>query len=455
MSSTTQLLLPTVKEALNHHPEQIAQLAEELHPADMADIVNELETAEAKTFLRALNEETVTAVLEHVKQEKQIHLFSSIAQRSTSRALLIAEAMSPDDAADMFGILPARLRMQLLADMTKSAPDQARDIKKLLSYEEDSCGGLMTTAFVALQADMSISESIDHVRNNAEEMETVYQAYAVDPKGTLLGVISLSDLVTARAGRSIDTILNPYVITVEASQDQEIAAQTMAKYDLLSLPVVDKNHKIIGIITIDDVLDVVEEEATEDAQKMGAIDPLEAPYMDASIWELVRARAPWLIALFLAGIATASVLESYHDASLLPAMVVWFLPLIISSGGNSGSQSATLVIRAMALGKATASDATKVLAREVAVGAILGLLLAAVGVARIGLTETTRSGAMMLVMGGAVFVVVVVGALVGSGIPFLLQKLKVDPAVSSTPFIASVLDVAGLVIYFEIASLFL
>jgi len=294
------------------------------------------------------------------------------------------------------------------------------------------------------------------VRDCAAEMETIYIAYAVDPNGTLLGAVSLRDLVTSPATRTIDTIMNPNIVSVNAQDDQEDVARLLAKYDLLAVPVVNEQHRILGIITVDDLMDVVEEEATEDAQKMGAIDPLDKPYIQTPFLHLIRARAPWLVSLFIAGLATTNVLEHYSASSVTAmAMLMWFVPLIVSSGGNSGSQSATLVIRALALGNLRGGDTRRVLLRELGIGITLGITVGSIGVIRVLVTGTTRGLAMAAIIGLSITSVVTLGAVIGSGVPLLLNRLRIDPAVSSTPFIASVLDIAGLLVYFEIARFFL
>ncbi len=456
MDTTTRLLLPEVTDVLTKRPYDLAPLAEELHPADLADLAAALPLDLATQLLKVLPVDKATALVEQASLDLQVRLFETIAETSLPLVTAITDAMAADDRADLFAELPHDLQTKLLETIDA---EESADIRQLLAHPEDSAGALMTTEFVAVHAGITAAQAIDIVRHNAEQMETVYQAYAVDPNDTLLGVISLRDLVTAKASRPIDELMNPKVVSIPAEADQEQAARIMGKYDLLALPVVNSHHQIIGIITVDDVMDVVEEEATEDVQKLGAVDPLEVPYLAVSVWGLIRARAPWLIALFVAVLATENVLEYYsstHSQSQtgvpkLIDMLMWFVPLIISSGGNSGSQSATLIIRAMALGRLQGESMWRLLRRELIVGIVLGLLLSTVGILRLLLTQSTRSLALAATVSLSIFMVVVVGALVGTGVPMVLRRLGIDPAVSSTPFIASILDVFGLIIYFEIA----
>ena len=453
METTTRLLLPEVTELLRDNPSELIELTEELHPADLADLAEALEPELAQKLIELLPVEVAASLFEYVEDDQRVEMFQTIARSSMQTAVAVTDRMAHDERADLYGELPDELRKDLLDQIED---DESRDIRQLMSYPEDTAGALLTTDFVALPASATAAQAIDLVRKNAAEMETIYQAYAVDSHDILLGVVSLRDLVTAPADRTIDAIMNPKIVSVDVSDDQEVVARQMAKYDLLAIPVVDRSHCIVGIITFDDVMDVVEEEATEDAQKMGAVDPLETPYMNTPMWVLIKARAPWLITLFIGVMATANVLEFYaHSAVAATAVVMWFVPMIISSGGNSGAQSATLIIRAMAIGRITGRDTAKILRRELLVGWLLGLMLAVVGIGRVMATASTRSIEMAATVGLALMSVVTLGALLGSGVPLLLNRLGIDPAVSSTPFIASVLDLTGLLVYFEIARLFL
>ncbi len=452
METTTRLLLPEVTEALESHPDQLLALTEEMHPADLADLTAALPSELAQRLLRILPAELAADLLEHCEEEKRLELFATLATNELAEAVNITDEMAADDRADLYAELPDAMRVELLEAIDE---EDSRDIRQLLSYPEDSAGALLTTDFIALPADSTAADAIELVRRNAAEMETIYQAYAVDSHGTLLGAISLRDLVTSPADRSVDEIMNPNIVTTNVEDDQEEAARLIAKYDLLALPVVDRSHHIIGIITVDDVVDVIHEEATEDAHKLGAVEPLEQPYLSTPIWELVRARAPWLVILFVAELATENVLAHFAHAGPRVAMLMWFVPVIMSAGGNSGAQSATLIIRAMALGRAGIHQAGTILKRELVVGCALGAIVGVVALVRVLAGASTRSLAFATTISLSIATVIVLGALLGSGVPLLLRRVGIDPAVSSTPFIASLVDITGLVIYFEIASLLL
>jgi magnesium transporter len=451
METTTRLLLPEVREALASEPQELAELTEEMHPADLADLVRELEPEEAQKFLSVLPAEFGARVLENCDEETRTRLFGEMAKENVAEAIEITDAMAADDRADLYADLPDELRKQLL-DAIPS--EESQDIRQLLAYPEGTAGALMTTEFVAVSAQQTAAGAIDEVRRVATDMETIYSAYAINEHGTLLGVVSLRDLVVSPAARRIEELMEPNVITVDVDAEQAEAARLIAKYDLLALPVVDQKHQLLGIITVDDVIDVVQEEATEDAHRLGAVEPLEQPYLATPFYSLVRKRAPWLIALFIGGTLTPSVLEHYSSLEAA-AVLMWFVPLIVSAGGNAGSQSATLIIRAMAVGTVATEDIKRILRRELLVGVLLGLILASVGVLRVIMTGSTRSLEMVLVVWLSLLAVVTVAALVGSGLPMLLRRLGLDPAVASTPFIASAMDVTGMLVYFEIARAFL
>ena len=453
MESTTRLILPEVEQSLEQNPQALLSLTDELHPADLADLATALSPELAQKLLTVLPIEVSARLLESCDEGERARLFAQLASNEIETAAAITDEMAPDDRADLYASIEGELRQKLLARLDE---EESRDIRQLLSYANDTAGALLTTDFVALPAESTAAEAIELVRKNAAEMETIYQAYAVDPHGTLLGAVSLRDLVTSPATRSIDEIMNPNIVSTLVDADQEEVARLISKYDLLALPVVDRSHRILGIITIDDAIDVVEEEATEDVQKLGAVEPLDQSYITTPFWDLLRARAPWLIVLFVAVLATRNVLEHYTSAELVHlTMLMWFVPLIASAGGNSGSQSATLVIRALALGKLQTSDVKKVLIRELFIGLSLGVVLACVGICSLLIWDSTRLLGMVATMGFSVVAVVTIGALLGSGVPLLLERLKIDPAVASTPFIASLVDIAGLVVYFEIGKLFL
>ncbi len=448
METTTRLLLPDVAEALRTSPESVLELTDELHAADLAELAVELDPELALTLITTLPVETGARLLESLEPAKRLELFGHLAEQIRDRAVAIAEAMAPDERADLFGELPEELRTALLGKMER---EESRDVRQLLAYPEGSAGSIMTTAFIAVAAELTVRQAIELVRTSAEEMETIYAAYAVDPNGVLVGVVSLRDLVIAKGERTILETMEPNVISLEAESDKGEAARLIAKYDLLALPVTDRAHRLVGIITVDDVVDLIQEEAGEDVQKLGGVAPLEGSYFETGFWEFVRKRATWLVVLFFGELLTGSAMHHYTGTFEKVAALMWFIPLIISSGGNAGSQSASLMIRGLAVGEVKPSDYLRVVSRELTMGLALGLALAVVGAARVLLWPDTRSFGFVGTVSLSIVGVVTLGAVVGGGFPLLLKRLGLDPAVSSTPFIASLVDVLGLVLYFEIA----
>ena len=453
METTTRLILPEVIEALHTSPEDLVGLTEELHPADLADLAAALDPDLAQKLVAVLPVDVAARLLENLDEERRSSLFASLATRELDKAAAITDEMAADDRADLYATLGEELRAELLEAIDE---DQSRDIRQLLSYPESSAGALMTTDFVALPAHVTTQEAINLIRQTAADKETIYQAYAVDQNGTLLGVVSLRDLVVSPADRTIAQLMNPNIVSAPVDADQEEVARLIAKYDLLALPIVDRHHRIAGIITIDDAIDVVQEEATEDVQRLGGVEPLEQPYLTTPFRDLISKRAPWLVVLFVAGLATRNVLEHFSQSET-PGItkLLWFVPLIVASGGNSGSQSATLVIRALSLGRLESREVGRVLLRELGVGFSLGLILGVVGLASAAVWETTRFLPMLLSVGTAVVCVVTWGAMVGAGVPLLMVRLGIDPAVASNPFISSLCDITGLILYMEVAQVFL
>jgi magnesium transporter len=439
------LLAPDLAETLRTSPDQALELAEELHAVDLADLVLGLSFEQAAPFLAALPVEKSAGAFDAMASDRRVDLFSKLERSLAAR---IADAMSADERADIFKELPDEVRGDLLARMPKDAQS---DVRELIRYPESSAGGLMTTDYVAIEPQMTVERAIEQVRRTAEEKETIYEAYAVDPNGTLLGVVSLRDLVLARAGQPITAIMNPDVISVPPEMDQEDVAHLFEHYDMLALPVVDNARKMLGIVTVDDVVKVLKREQAEDIEKIGAVAPTEDAYFKTEFWTLVKKRAGWLIAIFLGEILTASVLEHYEAARKAFQAIEVFVPLIISSGGNTGAQASSLVIRGMALEEFGPGDAGKILWRELRMGLVLGCILGLIGLMRAAFVGHSGHGGMSAAVGLSLVACVTFGSVVGSGLPLLMKRLGLDPAVSSGPFIASLVDVLGIIIYLNIA----
>jgi magnesium transporter len=365
--------------------------------------------------------------------------------------------LPPDDAADVCQAVGAETREPLLRLLDEPT---RREVSALLAYAEDAAGGLMSPRYVRLRPDMSVDEAIKYLRRAARERaaETIYYIYVLDAEQRLIGVVSFRDLFAAPPERTVREVMRPDVISVRDDLDQEAVANVMAESNLMAVPVVDAQGRIQGIVTLDDIVDVVREEATEDIQKIGGTEALDAPYLEVGMLELVRKRAVWLTVLFLGQLLTATAMAFYEDAIARAVVLALFIPLIISSGGNSGSQASTLVIRALAMGEVRLRDWWRVFVRELGTSFLLGLILGTIGLLRIVFwpSRETAFGEHFVLIGLTVAVslvwIVVWGSIAGSMLPFVLRRLGFDPASASAPFVATLVDVTGLVIYFSVAT---
>lgn len=367
--------------------------------------------------------------------------------------------LAPDDAADVIQEAPAEEResfLSLLDDPMK------REVKGLLDYAEDEAGGLMNTRYSRLRATMTVDEAISYLRRDARAREkTVYYVFVVDAEEHLLGVVSFRDLLVSPGDKLVRDVMRTEVISAPEDLDQEALSKLFMRHHLLMMPVVDAAGRIKGVVSVDDIVNVVQEEATEDIQKLGGVETLEGPYLQVPLLRMIRKRAGWLAALFLGEMLTASAMGQFEAEIARAVVLALFVPLIISSGGNSGSQATTLVIRAMALGEVRLRDWWRVIRREVITGLGLGTILASIGLVRIltwqGLFNAYGDHYFLVALTVALSLIGVVlwGSVVGSVLPFILRGLGFDPASASAPFVATLVDVTGLVIYFTIAAVIL
>ena len=368
--------------------------------------------------------------------------------------------LAPDDAVDVIQAVEEEDQRAGLLEML-DAPTR-NEVRALLAYAEDAAGGLMSPRFARLRPDMTVAEAIRYLRRQArEELETIYYAYVLDQDQQLKGVISFRDLFATAGDRVISDVMLTDVVSVADNLDQEEVAKIIAQYDLNALPVVDAHGRMQGIVTVDDIVDVVQDAATEDIQKLGGMEALDTPYMQTSMLSMIKKRAGWLSALFLGEMLTASAMSRYEDEIAKAVVLALFVPLIISSGGNSGSQATTLIIRAMALGEVTVRDVWRIVRRELTAGLALGSILALIGLVRILLWQQLFHSygehyvQVAATVATSLLGVVTWGTLVGSMLPFAIRSLGFDPASASAPFVATLVDVCGLMIYFNVASIML
>lgn len=367
-------------------------------------------------------------------------------------------SLAPDDAADLIQRAPAEEHPSLLAALD---PWPRAEVSALLAYKEDEAGGLMNPRFARLRPEMDIDEAIAYLRRQAGQVETIYDAYVLDSDQHLLGVIGLSDLMSARRDQHVNQIMRRRYQTVLEDERQEAVTKLMTDHRLLAIPVLDKGHVMHGIVTIDDAMQVARESASSDVQMIGGTEALDAPYLSTSILTMLRKRAGWLSVLFLGEMLTATAMGFFEKEIARAVVLALFIPLIISSGGNSGSQATTLVIRAMALGEVRPEQWWRVLLREIVSGLGLGAILCAIGIARILIWHTASGaygaqfGGVALVVGASLIGVVLFGTMVGSMLPLGLRTCGLDPASASAPAVATIVDVSGLIIYFSVARVFL
>jgi magnesium transporter len=460
------LLAPDLLELLEEAPASIAPQTEELHPADLADIAELMPVDRVGALLAALPKERAADVLEYLDEELRSEVLETISARA---AASIVEEMTPDDRADVLEELDEETADEILSALT---PEAAAETERLLQYDPYSAGGRMTTEFVSVAESLTVEEALRSVRAMARtgRKEAMYTVYTTDDAGRLRGVLSLRELLAAPEGARLIDLAWTEVVSVPPDMAQEEVSQVTSNYDLVALPVVDEERRLLGVVTVDDV---IQEEQTGDAQKFGGMEALDEPYMQIGIVDMLRKRGGWLAVLFVGELFTASAIHYYEGALDKLLILSTFIPLIIASGGNSGSQATSLIIRAMALGEVSLRDWWRVARRELPTGFLLGTLLGTLGFVRILAWQAMANGGLSI--GGVTFGhdyeglalpialtvsvalvgVVTFGSLVGSMLPFAMRRLGFDPASASAPFVATLVDVSGIIIYFTAATLFL
>src|SRR5260221_4469879 len=443
------LIGPELHELLKEDPEQVRELLEEIHDEDLADLIADLPDDEAAELLARLPTEEAAPIFERLDDERQAAIATELGPESTAQ---VPVEMSADRRADLIKQLPEEVGGQVLASLEQIDPEAAEEAEALGQWPEHSAGSLMTTGYVSVTTMMSVSEAIRAIRVKGADAETIYYVYLLSGK-RLDGVVSLRDLLLSEPAQKLGEIVTANVITVPPDVDREGVAKKLAKYDLSAIPVVDGKGTLLGVITVDDVIDVLTQETTEDVQKLAGVEPLDASYFQTTFWTFIRKRATWLVILFVEEFFTGSALRHYDTVIQAVAKLSYYVPLLISTGGNSGSQSASLIIRGLAVGEVKISDWWRIAGRELAQGVVLGLILASVGIVRVMMWGDGPRFAMLV--GGTLVSIVVMGCVVGSMLPLALRRVGFDPATSSTPFIASLVDVLGIIIYFNIAQLVL
>ncbi len=443
------LLGPELRSILRENPDGVRSLLEEVHPEDLADVVAELPEQEAAKILTRISADDAATILERLEDDTQEAIVEHMEPASVAQ---IAAEMAVDDRGELLDALDENVGEAVFANLERIDPEAAKEVEQREQWPDNSAGRLMVLDYVSTPVDAQVEDGIAAIRK-ASEAESVNYVYLINQSHRLMGVVSLRELLLAQPRTPLLELSFDNLISVHPTLDQEEVARQMAKYDLTALPVVRDDGTMLGIITVDDIIDVLTEEQTEDAQKFGAVEPLEDSYFATRFWTFIRKRASWLLALFISEFFTGSALRHYDNVIQAVTTLSFYVPLLISTGGNSGGQSTSLIIRGMAVGEVKLSDWWRVLIRESGQGIVLGLILATVGVIRVFMWGDGIRFA--IVIGFTLIGITTMGCTVGSMLPLTLKRLGVDPATSSAPFIASLVDVLGLIIYFNIAKLIL
>lgn len=425
-----------------------------LSPFELTEVWEAVPALEALNSFKEFDSAYAQEIFLKASSRDQATLLMAL---SAGERRLWLRLLDPDDAADVIQEVEPEQRHELLELLDHTNREQ---VNALLAYAEDVAGGLMNPHFVRVRPDMGVPEAIRYVRQQAlDHAETIYYIYVLDFEQRLMGVMSLRELFTAPPHFIVRDVMHTNLVTVHEQRDQEELSRLFADNNLIAIPVVDSHNHMKGIVTIDDIVDVVEEEATEDIQKSGGMEALDAPYLTIPLMEMIQKRAGWLTILFVGEMFTATAMGHFQDQIAKAVVLALFVPLIISSGGNAGSQASTLVIRAMALGEIKLRDWWRVVRREFASGLMLGIILACVGLARILIWQYCfhnygdHYGLLAITVAVSLVGVVMWGSLAGSILPMILRRIGFDPASASTPFVATLVDVTGLVIYFTVASI--
>lgn len=448
----SKLLMPEIESLIAERKLSILkEILSDWTPADIADLIVDLPEQDKVIVFRVLPADLATDTFEHLEFDTQEELLKAMGNEEVASIL---NDMSPDDRTALLEELPGNTAKRLIQLLSA---EERKIAQKLLGYPENSVGRLMTPDYIAVKQDWTVSETLDYIRKNGEDKETLNVIYIVDDKGKLIDDIRIREIILSPLERNISDLMDENFTALNVHDDQETAVELFKKYDRVALPVVDNHGILIGIVTVDDVLDVAEEEATEDIQKQAAVEVLDEPYSTIPLLKMVKKRGGWLSILFIGEMFTASAMAVFEDEIAKAVVLALFVPLIISSGGNSGSQAATLVVRAMALGEVTIKDWFRVIRRELFTGLSLGLILATIGFIRIFIWQTASHlygdywFEVAITVSISLVGVVLWGTITGSMLPFLLKRLGFDPASSSAPFVATLVDVTGIVIYFTVA----
>lgn len=427
---------------------RLRQKMEEMNTADIAAALEELEEEDLLKIFRILPKSMAADVFSYLEVDSQQFIITSLSERDAAG---IIDNLMADDATDLLEEMPANIVKKLLANAN---PETRRDINHLLRYPEDSAGSIMTVEYVDLKENMTVRDAIERIRQIGLDSETINICYVLDAKRTLVGTVALRYLLTNSPDEVIGEIMHENVIYINTLMDQEEVARQFQKYDFTAMPVVDNENRLVGIITVDDIVDILQEEATEDMEKMAAIVPSDKPYMKTGVFETWKKRIPWLLLLMISATFTGSIITSFEDALSVCVILTAYIPMLMDTGGNAGGQASVTIIRGLSLNEIEFSDVLAVVWKEIRVAFLCGLTLAAANFVKLMLFDrvtVTVAVVVCLTLLSAVLIAKVVGCI----LPMLAKKIGFDPAVMASPFITTIVDALSLLIYFRIATLVL
>ena len=438
--------LKTMKELMDVRDfRRLKECLVQLQEADIAEFMEELAGEKTVMVFRMLPKELATDVFAFLPAEKQQEIIDSI---TDAELQTVIEDLFVDDAVDMLEEFPANVVKRVLGN---AKPDTRKQINLFLQYPENSAGSIMTAEYMGLKKNMTVKEAFAYIRRNGVDKETIYTCYVMDHKRMLEGVVTVKELLMNPYEARLEDIMDSHVIKAVTTEDQEQVAEKFTKYDLLSLPVVDGENRLVGIVTVDDIVDVMEQEATEDFEKMAAMVPSEKPYLKTSVFTLAGNRNMWLLILMVSSMITGGILGRYENTFAVIPLLVTFIPMLTDTGGNAGSQSSTLIIRGMAVGEIEVSDLFKVLWKELRVGMVVGVILGVVNYIQL-IIRFPGSEQICLTVVLSLFATVILAKTVGSILPMAARMLRLDPAIMAAPLSTTIVDGFSLVIYFQIAS---
>ena len=423
---------------------KLKDILTEMNEVDIATFIEELDSEKTVVVFRMLPKELASDVFACLEVDKQEHIINSITDYELGT---IVDDLFVDDAVDMLEELPANVVKRVLKN---ARPDTRKLINQFLNYPENSAGSIMTAEYVGLKQSMTVEQAFAYIRKNGVDKETIYTCYVMDAKRRLEGVVTVKDLLMNPYEEIIGNIMDTHVIKAFTTEDQEEVADSFQKYDLLSLPVVDHEERLVGIVTVDDVVDVMEQEATEDFEKMAAMLPSERPYLKTGVFQLAKNRIAWLLILMISSMITGGILAKYEAAFAVIPLLVTFIPMLTDTGGNAGSQSSTMIIRGMAVGEIEPGDLFKVLWKELRVGIIVGAILGFVNYVRLVILYPGKEMLCLTVV-LSLMVTVVIAKTIGCVLPIAAKVFHMDPAIMAAPLITTIVDAVSLIIYFQLA----